>query len=63
MGPREVAELGLVQNFREVFPRLDVLEVDVEPVGAGLGQAVRENGAILRSSAIFKLALKPLRHN
>ena len=54
MGPREVAELGLVQNFREVFPRLDVLEVDVEPVGAGLGQAVRENGAILRSSAIFK---------
>ena len=47
MGPGEVAKFGLLQNFRKILAGFDVLEVDVEPVGAGLGQAVREDGSVL----------------
>ena len=47
MGPGEVAKFGLLQNFRKILAGFDVFEVDVEPVGAGLGQAVREDGSVL----------------
>ena len=33
--------------LRVVFSGLDVLEVDLEPVRAGLGEAVGEDGAVL----------------
>jgi hypothetical protein len=47
VSPRKVAELGLFQNFRKVLSGLDVLEVDVEPVGARFAEAVGEDRSIL----------------
>ncbi len=53
VSPRQVAELGLFQNFRKVLSGLDVLEVDVEPVGARFAQAVGEDRSILEVQKSF----------
>jgi hypothetical protein len=53
VSPRQVAELGLFQNFRKVLSGLDVLEVDVEPVGARFAEAVGEDRSILEVQKSF----------
>ena len=46
VGPRDPGELDLGEHLVIVLARRDLLEVDVEPVGAGLGEPVGEDAAV-----------------